>query len=127
MKHFDSRSNYLKQYLQGSFQMNKPATADPNWDVYYSTYTLTHDLGYKPLVRAWYDYTNDGTYFPMHGQPGDAYSALYFFHTPITLMTFSITNTEVVFRADIGTADGGPLSGTFPVYYKIYLDPTEAA
>lgn len=123
---FDSAKNYLKQYLQDSIAIDKPATADPNWDVYYSTVTLTHDLGYKPLVRAWYDYENNGTYFPMHGQAGDAYSALYFFHTPVTCFIYEITDTTVTFRTEIATVDGGPLSGSFPIYYKVYLDPTEA-
>jgi hypothetical protein len=117
---FDSRKNYLKQYMQGSATMDKPASLSGG--IYSTSYTLTHNLGYRPLARAWYDPTGAGLIFPVNSQRGELYSPLFAMGTvPFVFFVDEITTTTVVLRAE----DDGSNAGTFTFYYKLYLDPTE--
>lgn len=128
LANFDSRKNYLKQYDAQWVRMDKPNLTDSYLSKYYSTYTVTHNLGYLPLVRAWYDPDNSGSRFPLNGQQ---YADVSNFYSVPGLGNFAdfqffvseITETTVTFRAERYTADG-TLSGTFPFFYKIYADPS---
>lgn len=116
---FDSRRNYLKQFEQGSAEMEKPDTLISG--LYQSTYTITHNLGYRPLVRAWYDPDGSGTIYPLNGQNNELYSELYATgEVPFMFFVDEITDTYVTFMAE----DEASNTGTFTFYYKIYLDPT---
>jgi hypothetical protein len=115
---FDSRKNYLKQFMQGSVAMNKPNTLAAG--TYSSSHTITHNLGYRPLVRAWYDPENLGTIFPVNSQRGELYSPIYALGTvDFVFFIDEITTTTVTFRAE----DNASHSSTFTMYYKIYIDP----
>lgn len=125
--YFDSRRNYLKQAESGSGSANRPATLDATFSEYYTEFTVTHNLGYRPLVRAWYDPDNNGTIFPSNGQKFIASSDLYF-NGDVDFMFYAvdITDTAVTFRAARESALGA-LTGTFTYYYKIYIDPSVGA
>lgn len=121
---FTGRKNYLKQFLRGSMTINRPATLDSTFNEYYTEATIAHNLGYEPLVRAWYDPDGSGMLYPMEGQKFFAASVFYF-EGDVEFMFYAvdITDTQVVFRAARQSGDGA-LTGQFTFYYKIYLDPT---
>lgn len=124
---FDSRKNYLKQFLTASGVANRPATLDSTFGEYYTEFTVDHDLEYIPLVRSWYDPEMNGTIFPANGQKSIAASDLYFnFDVEFMFYAVDITTTQVTFRASREQGDGA-LTGEFIYYYKIYLDPSLGA
>ena len=112
---FTSDKNYLKLAAFQPATMNKPSTPNAYFN-YESSLTITHNLGYIPLVRAYYDYNNAGTIYPCTGQAGvrTAFgpSLDYWFYID------EITTTTVTFKAE----DVSSRSGTFTIYYKIYYD-----
>lgn len=122
--YLDSRKNYLKAFMADSSTIARPATLDGTFNEYYTTETITHNLGYRPLVRAWYDPDGSGLKFPMNGQKFFAASELYF-QGDVDFMFYvdDITATTVTFRAARESGDGA-LSGNFTYWYKIYLDPS---
>lgn len=117
----DSRRNYLKQLLSGWVEMARPATTSGS--KYYTDYTVTHNLGYRPLVRAWYDPTGGGMRVPMNGAWFADISQFYPSVVDFQFYVYEITTTTVTFRADSYTADGA-LSGNFRFFYKLYADPS---
>lgn len=126
--YFDSRKNYLKQFMQGEVVIDKPATNDGTFFEYYTEHTINHNLGYVPLVRAWYDPENDGIKYPASGQKGVQISLWYTYFTAILQTDFifcinEVTDTTVTFRALRNVGDGA-MTGTFSFWYKIYLDPS---
>lgn len=124
---FDSRRNYLKQFLQGSATINKPQTHDATFSEYYTETTITHDLGYVPLVRAWYDPDGSGMLFPANGQKFIAASVFYFEgDVPFMFYAVDITTTAVTFRAAVEDF-AGAMGGTFTFHYKVYIDPAVTA
>lgn len=123
-----SGKNYLKHAFVDTTTMSKPDTTDGGLG-FFSLKTIVHNLGYRPLVRAYYDPNSDGSIFPMVGQFSGAGAGLSSdspFDTripPIVPFSFfidDVTTTTVVFRT-YGTSS---LSGTFSFYYRIYIDPT---
>lgn len=125
-----SGKNYLKHAVAGSDTMGKPDTSDGGLG-FFSTKTVVHNLGYIPLVRAYYDPDNDGKIFPTIGQFSGSGVGLSttspFFGVPafadvvpFCFFVDEVTTTTVVLR----TYSTGSLSGTFPFYYRIYIDPT---
>jgi hypothetical protein len=120
---FDSSKNYLKQGFSGTVTLNKPATLDTPNDAYMTEYTITHNLGIIPLVRAWYEPDSDGVIFPVNGQKKFGTPILYnggdidFF-----FFVDEITTSTVKLRAERYQSDGS-LGGTFIAHYRIYLDP----
>ncbi len=122
-----SGKNVLKHAFINSTTMNKPDTSDGGLG-FFSTKTIVHDFGYKPLVRAYYDPNSDGSIFPTVGQFGGVSggltsdSPLDIRIIPVVPFSFfidDVTTTTVVFR----TYGGSSLGGTFPFYYRIYRDP----
>ncbi len=123
-----SGKNVLKHAFMASDTMNKPNTTDGGLG-FFSSKTIVHDLGYVPLVRAYYDPNANGSVFPSVGQFSGTLGGLSV-DSPINarspaLVPFSffideVTTTSVVFR----TYHTSGLAGTFPFYYRIYIDPT---
>lgn len=107
--------------------MAEPATLDATFNEYYTETTVVHNLGYRPLVRAWYEPNGDGMIFPATGQKW-LYSSTFYLggDVPFLFYATEITDTLVTFRASIATLDGGPFAGTFNYHYKIYIDPVSA-
>lgn len=117
-----SGKNYLKHAFATSTTMDKPSTSDGT--NFFSTKTITHNLGYRPLVRAYYDPSANGAILPMIGQKDTvSYSPLSPFLgsgvAPFWFFIDDITTTTVVFR----TLHTSSLAGTFTFYYRIYIDP----
>lgn len=121
MRTFDSRKNYLKIGFQDAVPLERPRTLDSTYGAYVTEYTVTHNLGYRPLVRAWYDAASDGEIFNLNGQKFGGWSSIYPFQVDFKLYVDEITTTTVRFRADRDQPDGA-LSDNFILYYKIYLD-----
>jgi hypothetical protein len=94
--------------------MDKPAT--PSGFNYVSSLTITHNLGYVPLVRAFYDPDSIGTIYPVNGQSGTQTAGPT--SLPFWFYIDDITSTQVIFKCEGFSL----LSGTFPIYYRIYLD-----
>lgn len=122
-----SGKNVLKHAFIDSDTMNKPDTSDGGLG-YFSTKTIVHDLGYRPLVRAYYDPDNDGTIYPTVGQFNGASGGLSSTSpldsrapplVPFSFFVDDVTTTTVVFR----TYDDSANVGTFTFYYRIYIDP----
>jgi len=120
---FDSRKNYLKQILSGWQTMDKPNLTDALMAKRFSEYTVTHNLGYRPIVRAWYDPNGTGQRFPLNGQRTADISQFYLVIVPFQFYARDITTTSVTFRADNYTVDGS-FTGTFRFFYSIYADPS---
>lgn len=115
-----SGKNYLKHAVAGVATVNKPNTDDGSGSLFFSTHSVTHNLGYEPLVRCAFDGNNDGTIYPAIDQRGNAGSVANLAGLPFAVFVDDITTTDVTFRAEWGSS----LAGTFPLYYKIYIDPT---
>lgn len=119
-----SGKNYLRHAIMTTDVMNKPNTSDGGIG-FFSTKTISHNLGYRPLVRAYYDPNGNGGIFPMMEQFNGA-SAGASSESPLnTVAPFyffvdDISTTDVVFR----TYGGSSLGGTFSFYYRVYRDPT---
>lgn len=120
---FDSRFNYLKQFDTATITIDRPATLEnTNFFEYYTEHTVSHNLGYRPLVRCWYEPDNDGVIYPENGQQGFNQSLLYLANeVEFMFYVHEVTTTDVTFRAARDQADGA-MSGTFTAHYKIYLD-----
>jgi hypothetical protein len=119
-----SGKNYLKHAFVGTETMNKPNTSDGGIG-FFSTKVVVHNLGYVPLVKAFYDPDSSGALFPTIGQfsgatAGANWSSPLRFVAPFMLFTDEITATQVTFR----TYGEISLGGTFSFYYRIYVDPT---
>lgn len=112
---FTSDKNYMKLASFEPDTMDRPNTLNALFN-YESSKTITHNLGYIPLVRAYYDHNDAGTIMPVTGQSGlqTAFgpSLDYWFYID------EITTTTVTFKAE----DLDLSSGTFTFYYKIYRD-----
>lgn len=119
-----SGKNVLKHALSGPTTMDKPNISDGGLG-FYSTKTITHNLGYRPLVRAYYDPDSNGTLYPLIGQFAGASSGpsttspLDLTVVPFWLFVQDVTTTTVEFR----TYDTASNVGSFSFYYRIYRDP----
>lgn len=122
-----SGKNVLKHAFIEPDTMEKPNTTDGGLG-FFSTKTITHNLGYKPLVRAYYDPDSNGSIFPTVGQFNGASGGLSSDSpfdvrvpsvVPFSFFVDDVTTTTVIFR----TYGGSSLGGTFPFYYRIYRDP----
>lgn len=116
---FDSRKNYLKIFDQDTVSVAKPDTADGTaYGGFYSTTTIQHDLGYRPIVRAWFSPDSNDTWYPMYGARGYAPGGNTL-DADFECFISDITTASVTFRTWRATAT----SGSFSLHYKIYQDP----
>lgn len=113
-----SGKNYLKHAVAQPGTMNRPGTAD-GAGAYFSTTSVSHNLGYVPLVRLAYDPDGDGTIYPAIGQKGA--SSVSSPGVSFDCFVDDITATAVSIRAE---HFGSALAGTFTYYIRIYVDPT---
>lgn len=113
---FTSNKNYLKLRDVKAEIMSKPNVLNPVTFNYEGTFTVFHNLGYIPLVRAWYNYNNTDVIMPTNGQAGVRTgfgpTVDYWFYID------DITTSSVTFKSE----DFSSRSGTFTFYYKIYYD-----
>ena len=110
-----SQKNYMKHFAFESASMAKPATLNADFN-YESSFVVTHNLGYIPLVRAYYDQNASGVILPCTGQQGvqTAFGPTVNFWFWVD----NITTTTVTFKCE----DFFSHSGVFTFYYKIYYD-----
>lgn len=114
---FTSQKNYLKrQPISGNVDMPAPTTTAA-WFNYSSNLTITHNLGYVPLVRVYYEPdASNGKVYPATGRrlagigPGLNFGdVLCFYEVNETILRFYLESTSAK-------------TGTRKVYYIIYLD-----
>lgn len=84
----------------------------------FPTYTVSHNLGYKPYYRAWYTYGN-GVYHELFAG-FDSYD-IESKGVQVAGVEMSDTAFSVTFD---GATNPGTVTGT--VYYRIYAEPVTA-
>jgi hypothetical protein len=116
-----SGKNYLKYAVSNPDTMSKPGTTDGLLG-YFSTKTILHNLGYRPLVRVHYDPNSNGGIFPANGQgrQDTTNTSPLASVVPFWLYVDDVDTTTITLR----TYSSSPLAGTFTFYYRIYIDPT---
>ena len=100
---FTSKANYQKIHSKGSGTLSLSSTFGST-----ASATVTHNLGYKPNVRVFFEPDNDGDIWVPHQ------NSIYSDAT----LTYRITNTTVTITA----TQNGFTGRTVPYYYRIYLD-----
>jgi hypothetical protein len=118
---FWSGKNYMKRDVSsGTASLNAPAT--PMSSNYITVYTITHNLGFIPFVRLYYQPFKDGAIYNAQGSRINSRvrkidgTANY---GPYCLGT--VTSTTL--RIELGYYTNA-LTGTYPVYWVIYKDYT---
>jgi hypothetical protein len=105
---FDSGFRYERVVLKGSVAFSVgtvfPATTP--------TYTIAHNLGYKPYVKAWYTY-GDGRYFALSAGPS-SYN--------LGGNSIQIDNSYVDTANFYVTFFGFTVAATGTLYYRIYAE-----
>lgn len=97
-----SEATYDKIALKGTGTLSISGFGDTDTD------TITHNLGYKPNVRVWFDPDNDGTIWVPHKRSILTNALLYFKVKDNTL--------------EITAENGSVGTETVPYYYRIYHD-----
>lgn len=115
--YFKSGKNYLKRYMAGSTSIAAPATLNA-WFNYSNSYTVTHNLGYIPQVRVYYEENaSNGKVYPAGGRrlatsyPGLTSGSCVF-------CLFEVTSTTLTITLESGTTQ----TGNRTIYWVIYLD-----
>lgn len=117
---FDSRKNYLKiADPEGVKKIVTPKPSTADFLTFFSTVTINHNLGYRPMVRAWFSPGNNDTWYPMDGEY-DSFTDIMGV-AGMNLYVQEITTTTVTFRAQALSSMAGQ---NYTLAYKIYLDPT---
>lgn len=113
---FTSLKNYLKRHpSSGSANVDAP-TSTAAWSNYVSTYTVTHNLGYVPMVRVYYEPNADGKVYPATGRrlaasgPGINYNDI--------ICLWEVSSTTLTIYLESASSE----TGTRPVYWVIYFD-----
>lgn len=78
------------------------------------TWSIAHNLGYKPYVRAFYKYTGDSRYWQLYAGPGS-----YGLVNGGQIDSF-YADTSNLYIA-VSENNGSPITGT--IYYRIYAEP----
>ena len=116
-KFFTSQKNYLKrQPITGTAAVAAPATLAA-WGNYITSYTLTHNLGYTPMVRVYYEPdASNGKIYPATGRrlaglgPGLSYGDV--------ICPWEVTATTLTIYLESVSSK----TGTRDVYWVLYLD-----
>jgi hypothetical protein len=118
---FTSNRNYMKRDASsGSSTMAAPTTSAYGGYIYITNKTITHNLGFIPVLRAYYEPFGDGVIWPAMGQRLSQ-SVVNPLNTAVTgpgLICWP-TTTTLTLQLFYGT---NHLTGPFPVYWVIYKD-----
>lgn len=98
-----SDANYWKIAMKGSGTLSLPASFGAT-----DSDTITHNLGYYPNVRVWFEPNNDGDIWVPHKRSVWSNALLY----------FEVTTTGLTITAENGSVS----AETVPYYYRIYYD-----
>lgn len=116
-QYFTSQKNYLKRHpLSGSASVSAPSTSISG--LYYrTTYTITHNLGYVPRIRVYYENSaSDGKIYPAGGRRnGGTYVGLPF---NSIYCLWEATSTTLTIYLESATTK----TGVRNVYWVIYQD-----
>ena len=120
---FTSERNYMKRdSSSGSTAVAAPVTSAYGGLLYVTNVTITHNLGFIPAYRVYYEPFIDGVIWPSLGTRliGNATNPLNNGVTGPGLVSWP-TSTQLNLQL-FYTTNG--LTGTYPVYYVIYKDYT---
>lgn len=117
---FTSEKNYLKRHpSSGNMTVVAPSTLNGSTFMYEKVVTITHNLGYVPMVRVYYEPYTDGAVWPSTGSrvsgagpglsPGDI---MCFWEVSSTVLTISL-ESDSVYPVKTGSRE---------VYWVIYWD-----
>lgn len=116
-QYFTSQKNYLKRHpISGSASIAAPSTLIA-FSYYRTAYTVTHNLGYVPKIRVYYENSaSDGKVYPSGGRrlsgayPGLAANSIY--------CLWEATSTTLTIYLESATTK----TGVRTVYWIIYWD-----
>lgn len=118
---FTAKRNYMKRDASSiSANLDAPVTSAYSGSLYVTNYTVTHNLGFVPVFRIYYEPFGDGVIWPAMGtrlsqnainprSPGSTGPGLIASPTTTTL------NLQLFYGTNA-------LTGTYPVYWVIYKD-----
>lgn len=118
---FTSARNYMKRDpSSSSTNLAKPSTSAYSGYIYTTNYTVTHNLGFIPMFRVYYEPFGDGVIWPAMGNrlTQGAINPLIPANTGPGLIAWP-TTTTLNLQLFYGT---NTLTGPFPVYWVIYQD-----
>lgn len=78
------------------------------------TLTISHDLGYIPSARVWYDPNDDGTWYPL----ANVQLADTFTNTLNTTGSYYLTTSDIVVSLSNSTVS----AVSIPVIVRVYYD-----
>lgn len=118
---FWSGKNYMKRdSSSGSTSIAAPATLAFGGNVYVTQYTVTHNLGYVPFFKVFYEPFKDNVIWePMASRnQGSAFNPRNTSTTGPYLLAWATTTTLII---ELGYTNN-TLTGTYPIYWVIYKD-----
>lgn len=120
---FTSERNYMKRDpSSGSTSLGPPKTSAYSGYLYTTSYTVTHNLGYTPLFRAYYEPFGDGIIWPPMGTR-IGQSVVNPNNTSQTgpgMIVYPNT-AQIIIEIFYGS---NTLTADYPVYWVIYQDYT---
>lgn len=116
-QYFTSEKNYLKrQPITGSSAMSAPSTIAA-WFNYTSSLTISHGLGYVPMVRVYYEPdASNGKVYPATGRRLAGFGPGLTYGDVMCLWEVDSTNLTIYLESVSSK------TGTRNVYWVIYLD-----
>ncbi len=115
-KNFTGKKNYMKRAFSDSVSIAAPSSLG-SWGTYVSSYTITHNLGYIPQVRVYYENSaTDGKVYPAGGRrvsglyPGLAANSVF--------CTWELDDNDLTIHLESMTSK----TGNRRIYWVIYLD-----
>lgn len=116
-QYFTSQKNYLKRHpSSGSASITAPSTLR-SWGNYTTTFTVSHNLGYVPQVRVFYENSaSDNKVYPAGGTrlaasyPGIAGSPIF--------CLWDVDSTTLTIILESGTTK----TGVRNIYWVVYWD-----
>lgn len=114
--YFTTNKNLLKRDTSsGTATIDAPATAS-GYGTFVTSYTVNHNLGYIPLVRAYYEPVDNGEIYPVSGYRIGGTNIGIAVNGVIAFM--EISTTQLTIRLESNTSK----TGTREIYWVIYKD-----
>jgi hypothetical protein len=120
---FISSRNYMKRDTSsGSTSLASPTVSAYSGYLYVTNFTVTHNLGFIPVFRVYYEPFGDGVIWSAMGtrlsqQVPNPLNGSQFGPGLIAYPTTTTIQIQLFFKTNA-------LTGTFPVYFVIYKDYT---
>lgn len=107
---FDSERNHLKTFSSGSFQRSFSSSGQEQVNI-------THSLGYRPLVLAYFRKTSGNTYF-ICGQIFENFFSRLGIGTPIVDVGVRVTTSQVQFILKQESSGSSTIEVRYEIFYE---------